>query len=317
MKLALNPGHYPGLDSGAVGDQYQEADLVTLYCDGAKNYLEAAGVEVEIVRANELDEICSLANNCGADVFVSVHCNSAENRDAKGTEVFCYNGEGKGGILANALLDQTVNTLGTINRGVKTNGLYVIKHTDIPAALLEVGFISNAEEEQMLKDRADDIAKAIARAVTDYEQAIDFDNVPKTTHEDDTQEGMASKYFSEDEVKCHCGCGYGMDVVNDTLLNLLDQLREAVGGPLYVSCMCRCPDHNAEVGGVRNSQHVRGNAADVIVPDGWTVDQLADAAINVGFTGVGRYYDSGFVHVDVRDYGEVGAGYYSWTDRDY
>lgn len=125
---------------------------------------------------------------------------------------------------------------------------------------------------------------------------------------------MASKYFSDAELTCRCCGQYPDGGMDENLLNLLDEIREAVGAPVEISCAYRCPAHNAEVGGVSNSQHVDGTAADVIVPDGWTVDQLADLAVQLNADGVGRYYDSGFVHVDVRD-GRVGAGY-AWSDQD-
>lgn len=117
-----------------------------------------------------------------------------------------------------------------------------------------------------------------------------------------------AKYFSEDEMKCKC-CGQLPEGgISKTLLEKLDELRELVGVPIHVSCMYRCPKHNAEVGGVPNSQHVDGTAADIYT-DNLTVDELADFAVQVGFDGIGRYYDSEFVHVDVRDDGESPKGY--------
>ena len=110
-----------------------------------------------------------------------------------------------------------------------------------------------------------------------------------------------AKYFSAEEMACKC-CGSLGDGIDVRLQNLLDAMREAVGGPLHVSCVYRCPEHNAEVGGVPNSFHVQGKAADVLVPDGWTVDELADLAESLGADGIGRYYNDGFVHVDTRGY---------------
>ena len=69
-----------------------------------------------------------------------------------------------------------------------------------------------------------------------------------------------------------------------------------------LSCCYRCPQHNAEVGGVPNSQHVYGRAADVLCPDGVSVDELAEIAEECGADGIGRYYDAQFVHVDTRGY---------------
>ena len=111
---------------------------------------------------------------------------------------------------------------------------------------------------------------------------------------------MNSKYFATAEMVCSC-CGRlpdnGMD---PRLIEVLDSIRESVNVPLVLSCAYRCPEHNAEVGGVPNSQHVQGCAADILVPDGMTVDEMADIAEQCGADGIGRYYDQGFVHVDTR-----------------
>lgn len=109
-----------------------------------------------------------------------------------------------------------------------------------------------------------------------------------------------AKYFSREEFACkHCGAEPGIDV---RLQHVLDAMREAVGGPLILSSVYRCPVHNANVGGVLNSFHVQGVAADVLVPDGMTVRELAQIAEQCGADGIGRYFSQGFVHVDTRGY---------------
>ena len=73
------------------------------------------------------------------------------------------------------------------------------------------------------------------------------------------------KYFVDDEFRCkHCGMlpKHGMNTV---LMERLDKLRSMYGKPIYVSCGYRCPSHNAEVGGVSDSQHIYGNACDIYV----------------------------------------------------
>lgn len=113
---------------------------------------------------------------------------------------------------------------------------------------------------------------------------------------------MGGRFFADSELACKC-CGQlpvgGMDV---RLLEVLDKIREEVGGPVSLSCAYRCPSHNAEVGGVPNSQHVQGCAADVLLPDGLSVNELAEIAERCDADGIGRYYDSLFVHVDTRGY---------------
>ena len=121
---------------------------------------------------------------------------------------------------------------------------------------------------------------------------------------------MGSKYFSDTELSCKCCNQLPEGGIDENLLQVLDAIREQVGGPLILSCAYRCPSHNAEVGGVSNSQHVQGCAADILVPDGMSVDALADLAEECGAEGIGRYYDSLFVHVDTRGYAA------RWTDND-
>ena len=171
---------------------------------------------------------------------------------------------------------------------------------------MELAFISNSDDSILLADNADDFARAIARGVTDYQAS------QKGYAESTTATEYQSKYFSEAETQCHCGCGG--NVINPLLLKKLDKLREMIGGPLELSCAYRCPSHNEEVGGEPNSQHLLGNAADVLVPDFDhcnTVEQLAWYAEQVGFDGIGIYPEEEFVHVDVRDNGES-PGEYRW-----
>lgn len=121
---------------------------------------------------------------------------------------------------------------------------------------------------------------------------------------------MSSKYFSDAELQCHgdgC-CDGGAYNVSPRLLELLDQLRENIGGPLNLSCAYRCPAHNAEVGGVPNSLHAFGNAADILCPDWLSMGEFKWYVEQLPFDGVG-VYDSGFIHVDVRD-GGISGGYY-------
>ena len=116
------------------------------------------------------------------------------------------------------------------------------------------------------------------------------------------------QYFDISEFACRCCGQYPENGMNDVLLSKLDALRESIGVPIHISCGYRCPSHNAEVGGVPNSQHVDGTAADIYT-DNLSVDELADAAAAIGFDGIGRYYNDQFVHVDCRSNGDEPNGY--------
>ncbi len=178
MKVFLNPGHHPGIDSGAVNTHYgvQEAYIVRNIGALVEQYLEAAGVETELLQSDNLagespayPEVCSRANKSDADLFVSIHCNSAENKAARGTETLIYTFGGQAESAAMAIQEQLVNSLGTIDRGVKERpGLIVLSHTDMPAVLVETAFISNEADVQILMYEQDTIARAIARGITDY-----------------------------------------------------------------------------------------------------------------------------------------------------
>lgn len=167
MKVAINAGHYPGLDSGAVGSTITEAEYTMELMESVCSYLEVAGVEVLPVQENELADITAAANTWQADLFVSLHCNAA-NRHACGTESYAYYGSTEGARLADAIQSQLVTSIDTVDRGVKEAGFYVLRYTDCPAALIEVAFIDNPDDEAMLLAYRDDIARAIARGITDY-----------------------------------------------------------------------------------------------------------------------------------------------------
>ena len=169
MKICINAGHCPGLDSGAIGTVLQEADVVKNIAEIVCSDLQAVDYEVLFVQENELADITHASNSFGADLFISIHCNAATNTEAQGTETFCYSSGGSGESLAFRIQEQIINSLGTVDRGVKySQGLYVLKYTDCPSVLVETAFISNADDEQLLADRQTDFAHAIARGVTDY-----------------------------------------------------------------------------------------------------------------------------------------------------
>lgn len=171
MKIVINGGHCPGLDSGAVGASgLQEAIVVRDIMKRTAYFLRTVGYEVLEVQENELYQITDASNSFGANLFVSVHCNAATNAGAKGTETFYCAGSAKGGKLAQCIQNQIINSLGTVNRGLKTNNLYVTKNTDCPAVLVETAFISNLDDEALLsrEKKRDQFAAAIARGITDY-----------------------------------------------------------------------------------------------------------------------------------------------------
>lgn len=173
MIIAVNAGHYPTVDSGALGTYSNEAELVRdiakIVCDD----LNKVGYNALFIQEDSLSDIASIANNANADLFVSIHLNACNNI-AQGTETWYHDGSTKGIKLADCIQSQLVNTMNSINRGIKvdtsryTNGFAVLRLTDMPAVLTEVDFIDNPNREYYINTNKDLIAHAIARGITDY-----------------------------------------------------------------------------------------------------------------------------------------------------
>ena len=171
MKVFLNPGHAPdgNPDPGACGCGLRECDVAKSVADLVEHYLVGAGVEVVgNMQDDSLGSITNAANASDADLFISIHCN-AFNGEAHGTEVEIFPGSNNSYSLGNCIQNQIVDALGTTDRGLKERpGLYVLKATDMPAVLVELAFIDNEDDAELLRNNQDDFARAIARGVTDY-----------------------------------------------------------------------------------------------------------------------------------------------------
>ena len=109
--------------------------------------------------------------------------------------------------------------------------------------------------------------------------------------------GDISQHFDRHEFACHCGCSF--DAVSPALIAVLEDVRQHFDVPVIINSGCRCESHNKKVGGVPDSQHVQGIAADIVV-SGRTPALVADYLERKypGKYGIGRY--SKFTHIDVR-----------------
>lgn len=185
-KIVLDPGH-GGSDSGAIGPTGVMEKSVTLRVanevrrllvkEGAVVYMtREADIEVSAKRAaatdiEELQARCDVANKKKADIFVSIHMDSFTNKAAKGTTGYYYAlGNKRSRVLADKIRAGIIDQIGTQSRGTQSCNFYVVKHTDMPATLVEVAFISNESEEKLL-DSEEGIQKAaqgIADGIADY-----------------------------------------------------------------------------------------------------------------------------------------------------
>ena len=139
MKVFINPGHAPdgSPDPGACGYGLRESDVAASIGNLVRARLQAAGQDVHLYQSNDLGGIPAVANNWGADIFVSIHCN-AFNGAAKGTEVCVYALGTQGAELGEHIQRRIVSSIGTVDRGLKERpGLCVLRGTDMPAVLID------------------------------------------------------------------------------------------------------------------------------------------------------------------------------------
>lgn len=173
MRICINGGHYIGEDPGAVGRLTTEADINRKLMIMVGDYLKIVGYKVLTVHEDSLSDIVYQCNEFNSDLFISIHCNAAENRSARGTETYCLFNGGRSEKLAKAIHNQLITSIPElVDRGTKTSNFYVLKNTVCPAVLVETAFISNQEDECLLTNQTDQFAKAIARGITDYIASI-------------------------------------------------------------------------------------------------------------------------------------------------
>jgi N-acetylmuramoyl-L-alanine amidase len=172
--VAIDPGH-GGRDPGAVGiGGLQEKSVVFPVSVRVAELLREAGVDVVMTRTSDLtldlEPRVNIANNANATVFLSIHANaiSLSRPDVNGVETYYYSEDGR--RLASIIHANVLPASGLGNRGVKQARFYVLRNTAMPAALLELGFVTGAEDVVKLRDPAwqERIAQAIARGLLEY-----------------------------------------------------------------------------------------------------------------------------------------------------
>lgn len=168
--IALDAGH-GGSDTGAIGPTGVTEKGVTLRVAKAlQKLLQAEGATVLMTRttdtevspkkanASDVEELqarCDVGNDGNADIFISMHMDSFTNSTPSGTTGYYYTKGSKASQrLAQYVSEGVVTALGTGNRGTKSCNFYVVKHTDMPATLVEMAFISNDKEEKLMNSEA-------------------------------------------------------------------------------------------------------------------------------------------------------------------
>jgi N-acetylmuramoyl-L-alanine amidase len=154
--VVIDAGH-GGSEPGAYYGGVSEKNINLAIAKQVEQYLKKYNVRVYMTRTSDtttsLASRSNLANALNADLFISIHSNAIEGKAAvKGSEILYKNSSliKKGvsnSILAQNLLRNITETAGTYGRGlINRTGLYVLNHTNVPAALVEVGYMTNSSE---------------------------------------------------------------------------------------------------------------------------------------------------------------------------
>ncbi|MFS1517133.1 N-acetylmuramoyl-L-alanine amidase [Bacillus sp. SCS-151] len=157
--IVIDAGH-GGKDPGTSGYDEQEKNIVLKVAKLVEQRLAELGAHVVMTRDDdtklELQDRVDIAKENYADIFVSIHANSSTNQDANGTETYYNTSTNENGaeskLLASAIQSEIVKIVGSADRGIKDNELYVVKHNDIPSVLVELGFLSNEVDAELLLD---------------------------------------------------------------------------------------------------------------------------------------------------------------------
>lgn len=168
-KIMIDSGH-GGADLGAVQNNRQEKDDNLRLAMAVGNILSQNGIDVEYTRTSDLYqtpfEKASLANQSGADYFLSFHRNSSPQANQyDGVEVLVYDKSGRKLDMAENILG-ALGELGFREIGVQARpGLVVLRRTKMPALLVETGFINNDKDNELFDSKFDEIAQSIASAI--------------------------------------------------------------------------------------------------------------------------------------------------------
>lgn len=158
--IVIDPGH-GGKDPGAHGANLTEAEINLIAAKELRKKLEGLGFNVYMTRESNkyvgLYNRPQIANDLNADAFISIHANAATNKKAVGIENLYYPEEGFSlkRELARSIQNKMVAYTGAVDRGiVERPNLVVTRETKMPSVIVEMGFLTNAEEEAKLMNPA-------------------------------------------------------------------------------------------------------------------------------------------------------------------
>jgi N-acetylmuramoyl-L-alanine amidase len=173
--VILDAGH-GGSDQGTAYEEYLEKDINLAVTLKVEEQLELHGARVILTRSEDehvgLKERTTLANQYEADLFVSLHCNFYEKDDTiSGLECYYYNDASTGKAYAEGIFQVVSDRGNVVMRDVKPEDYYVLRNTNAPAVLVEMGYLSNQSDrlnllsESYQETLAEDLAQGILESL--------------------------------------------------------------------------------------------------------------------------------------------------------
>lgn len=183
IKIFIDQGHNPrDFNTGAEGNGFKEQDITFRIGVLLNELFESnpeftsmlsrptADILLGFSNASALRARVDMANDWGADLFLSIHTNASVNTQASGSECLIYdNSATVAREVSLDILEQLSLITGLTNRGiVERPGLYVLRKTEMPAVVVEMGFISNRNDAELMAYSPGLFAEGIYRGVLQY-----------------------------------------------------------------------------------------------------------------------------------------------------
>jgi N-acetylmuramoyl-L-alanine amidase len=178
MRICIDPGHSGPVEPGACAGGVTEADVNLQVAKTLAKMLEKAGHKVKLTREDDVEDQelswrAEEAWSFRADIFICIHCNADAGTAAHGTEVYYYTTSDNGHALARCIQAEVVKNCRTEDRGVKTNDRWtVLTDTYCPAVLVELAFLTNDKDRELLTDPFNQrlLAVGIMNGITVFER---------------------------------------------------------------------------------------------------------------------------------------------------
>ncbi len=182
IKIYIDQGHNPSSpNAGAEGNGYREQDITYEVGIRLAELLRNNGnFEVRLSRPTSETQLgtsnsTSLrarvddANSWGADYFISIHTNASLSSGVSGAEALVYSSPSEASELAEDMLEELTEATGLRDRGIRLRpGLYVLRNTNMPAVLMEIGFISNSRDANLMANNPSLFAEGMYNGILDF-----------------------------------------------------------------------------------------------------------------------------------------------------